>query len=168
MCLKDALAPPLYPLKPRKSQKAALRQRPALEALHKENTGGLDYLRKQEKRGRDRERKPRRKASCKKVDIAKLCVMLTSFLLAPKVCLLYQTRVQTITAVSQPTMSSKCLHFQMLGTDAFPYLVSCMQALGLFLKPKPGWDGRRMDQATILYRRKYKDRALHDPLIVAW
>ena len=89
VCLKDALAPPLHPLKPRKNQTAALRQRPALEALPKENTGGLDYLRKQEKRGRDREKKPRRKASCKKVDIVKLSVMLTSFVLAPKVCLLY-------------------------------------------------------------------------------
>ena len=85
MYLKDALAPPLNPLKPRKSQTAALRQRPALEALLKEDTGGLDYLRKQEKRGRDRERKPRRKASGKKIDTVKLCGMFATFLLAPQV-----------------------------------------------------------------------------------
>lgn len=84
--LHDALAPPMYPLKPRRSKTAALKQRFALEALHKENMGGLDYLRKQEQRGRNRERKPRRKPSCKETrDIAKFCAMLASFLLAPKV-----------------------------------------------------------------------------------
>ena len=90
VCVKDALAPPLPPLKPRGSTTTHQRQGPAIDALLKENTCGLDYLRQQEQHGRDRESKrPKRKASSKKLDIVKLSLVLASFMLAPQVWALY-------------------------------------------------------------------------------
>lgn len=81
---EDALAPPLCP---KRSRKSAQKSRSASKSLPEQDASfGLDYLRKQEERGRDRERKPRNTGSSKKKDVAKFCVLLTSFLLAPMVC----------------------------------------------------------------------------------
>ncbi|KAL3142368.1 hypothetical protein ABBQ38_002705 [Trebouxia sp. C0009 RCD-2024] len=79
--LNDALAPPVHPLKPRK---IVQKQLPALHAGLKENSCGLDYLIQQEKRGKDREARPRRKASSKKLDLLKCSVMVISLMLAPR------------------------------------------------------------------------------------
>ena len=82
---KDALAPPLTPLKPRRGRGSAQKPLFAHTAEPKQDVFGLEYLRKQEERGRDRERRPRKTSSTKKQDIFKFSLMLTSFLLAPKV-----------------------------------------------------------------------------------
>ena len=79
---EDALAAPSHP---GRSRTPVQRPLSATKPLPEQDAFGLDYLRKQEEHGRDREGKSRKTGSSKKQDVIKACAFLTSFLLAPMV-----------------------------------------------------------------------------------